>query len=247
MPGSPGGVPPGSENLQAAADAFGTVGELPDPIDDLVEEDHIHRLEPILEIEQQPANGDLLVVGLLLENVQLADHVEHHVGSMAAEARLEQILELLEGLACLSDAGDRRLHVVAHGLGQLGGHLHAAPQHDAGDVAHLVGDLVLYGDQIEQIGAGNRQEHGVGQVEPQLGLEAVGLVLQLGDGLANLGGLFPIARERGLEERQQLVGTLVGLADMSQKRLERRAAEHCRKRVGFDHDVGCACEMAAPV
>ena len=38
------------------------------------------------EIEELAANGDLLIVGLMLELVQLANHVLHQVGDVAAES-----------------------------------------------------------------------------------------------------------------------------------------------------------------
>nr|WP_265733542.1 hypothetical protein [Acinetobacter baumannii] len=66
------------------------------------------------------------------------------------------------------------------------------PQHQAGDVLGAVGDLVLYTQQIKQIGARHRQEQALGQVLAYALLQFVGLVLQLRHLLLDLLDLFPV-------------------------------------------------------
>ena len=70
--------------------------------------------------------------------------------------------------------------------------LHFSADDQARYVLGLVGNTVLVGDQIEQIGAADRHEHALGKIEPEFLLEVVGCVFELGDAFANLGGFVPV-------------------------------------------------------
>src|SRR5690606_38797433 len=91
MAGIPCAGSAGDQDLQAAAYLLGVVGQVSDPVDDLVEEDDVDGGQFILDGEELGAYLHLQGVVVVLQPVQVADECLGEVDVAAAEARFQQV------------------------------------------------------------------------------------------------------------------------------------------------------------
>jgi len=190
------------------------IGDVADPVDDLIEEHHIDRGKVLLQLEQVAAHLDLQAIGIVFDRTELLDQVFHQHRFATGETGLEQFVQFVHRLKRLGAGVYAALYVGTHQRLQRLRNGHLPTEHEAGDVLGTVGDFVLYTEQLEQVRTRHRQEQTLGQVQAHAFLQLVGLVLQAGHLLLYLFYLGPVFDHYGLEERHQVRRALMGLGDM---------------------------------
>ena len=105
------------------------------------------------------------------------------------KAGFEQLIEFSDGFFGLGGRIDTTFE-IGHEIGtHLGGEFHFAAKHAAGNILGTVGNLVLLGQQFQQIGTGDRQKQTARQFEANFAFENVRFFFQLGYLLPDLGAL----------------------------------------------------------
>src|SRR6056297_959635 len=209
------------QQVQAPADPLREIAEIAGPVQNLVQKHHIHRRQILFDPEQLGPERDLLAVGLAFDAAEFLGHTHHQFHLAAAKAGLEQFIQLGDRLLRLGNGPETAAQELQVFIGERCRRLHLAADHQARNVLGLVGDAVLVGDQVEQVGTADRHEHALGQVETEFLLQIVGGVFEPCNAFARLGCCRPIPGDDCPEEWDELHGACGRLLEMLLDRLDR--------------------------
>ena len=166
------------------------------------------------------AQPDLHGVSIVLDKIQLVDHLGNHFNFTSFKAGFEQLIEFSDGFFGLGGRIDTTFE-IGHEIGtHLGGEFHLTAKHAAGNILGTIGNLVLLGQQLQQVGTRDRQKQAARQFKANFAFENIRFFFQLGYLLPDFFGIFPTVFGNGIKEGNQLLGALVNLDDMLLQRLD---------------------------